>query len=385
MTVPEPPPWMWWMLLVLVCLVVIAMLLFTFNSRFRRWVMWVPFEQRGVPRKPRYVADEEPEDYDLFGRPPYNPDNPSDPNIPDEPNSETSSSRSSDYEQVLQGPQGIAGAQGRQGTQGPQGPEGPPGQQGPQGVPGPCGPRGPPGARGPPGPVADVSPLRERLEALERRLREFSYPEPHGPQPDSGHGPGHGPDESLRQELNELLARIEILEQRPQPQSQSHDDLTALIARIATLEARATLSTPVAPVAPVAPAPAAPALQDILNRLSNLEDRDDGQAESVVINKHSHGGLLEKMGDISNASAETFARSRENIRSKRMGDIIASWLRKSSIPRYAALRGAGSFTQVLYGTTTPNDLSSISAGVPAEDYPDFSIGDGDRWIVYKLY
>ena len=30
-----------------ICLVVIAMLLFTFNSRFRRWVMWVPFEQRG--------------------------------------------------------------------------------------------------------------------------------------------------------------------------------------------------------------------------------------------------------------------------------------------------------------------------------------------------
>lgn len=380
MVMPEPPPWMWWVLLVLICLVVIAMLMFAFNRKFRRWVLWIPFEQRGPPERIRYVDGEEGDDYDLFGRPPY-------PKDPDNPHSETESSSPSDCGPVMQGPQGVAGAQGRQGTQGPQGPEGPPGQQGPQGVPGPCGPRGPPGARGPPGPVVDIGPLRERLAALERRIEGIRGP-PGPAQPEPGI-----PDESLRQELNELLLRVEQLESRPEPQSPQppqspqqpqpqSDDLRALIDRIAALEVRTT-ATPAAPAAP-----AAPALQDILNRLSDLERRGpdtSDEPESVVINKHSHGGLLEKIGDTSNASAEEFARSRENVRSKRMGDILASWLKKPSIPRYAAMRSSGQFTQILYGAKAPTDLSRSAIGVPTEDYPDLPIGDSDRWIVYKLY
>jgi hypothetical protein len=178
--------------------------------------------------------------------------------------------------------------------------------------------------------------------------------------------------------------RVEQLESRPEPQQpqppQQSDDLRALIARIAALEARTT-ATPATPAAPVTPD-----LRDILNRLSDLEDRrPEDTSESVVINKHSHGGLLEKIGDVSNAGAEEFARSRENVRSKRMGDIIASWLKKPSIPRYAAMRSSGQFTQILYGASAPNDLSGSAAGVPAEDYPDLPIGEGDRWIVYKLY
>ena len=76
------------------------------------------------------------------------------------------------------GPQGPIGPKGETGAVGPQGIAGRPGEQGIEGRQGQPGPQGPEGEQGPVGPAGatqDLTPLLERLDYLEQRLRDADF------------------------------------------------------------------------------------------------------------------------------------------------------------------------------------------------------------------